>query len=55
MAKVLIDGRVAEIYEKMPDIADIDVRAITLEYRRKEKHSREQDWKQRQRKGYRKK
>lgn len=55
MAKALIDGRVVEIYEKLPEMRDIDTRAMILEYRRKEKHSREQDWKQRQRKGYCKK
>ena len=55
MAKVFFNGKMFDIFEKVPDISVVDVRAEIAEYRRKEKHSREQDWKQRQRKGYCKK
>lgn len=57
--KVIIDGKEYTLYEKAPNVApDFDTytnRALRLEMRRREKKSREQDWKQRARKGYHKK
>ena len=57
--KVKLDGKEYILIEKAPnvgpDIETYENRAIRLEMKRREKKSREQDWKQRVRHNYRKK
>lgn len=53
--KVYIDGKEYILYEKAPIIEPSKTGLIKTEMERREKKSREQDWKQRARKGCHKK
>lgn len=55
MAETIINGKVYIIYENLPTIEPNPTELLMTEMRKQEKKSREQDWKQRARKGYRKK
>lgn len=55
MAEVIINGKVYIIYENLPTIEPDKTELIITEMERREKKFREQDWKQRARKGYHKK
>ena len=55
MAQAIINGRVYIIYENIPTVQDSNVSLLMEEMRRREKHTRERDWKRRAVTGYRKK
>jgi hypothetical protein len=56
MAQVIIKGQVYTIYEMNPyALEDQQIALIKREVRKKEKHTRERDWKQMARQNYRKK
>lgn len=54
MSQVIMNGKVYTIFEKLPEIQP-SLNLVHEEMQRKEKKTREQDWKQMARKGYRKK
>lgn len=51
----VINGEVYTIFEMVPVVVDNKVGLIKEEMRKKEKHTRERDWKQMARNNYRKK
>ena len=56
MGQVIINGQVYTIYEMLPVVLeDNQIGLIKEEIRKKEKHTRERDWKQMARQNYRKK
>lgn len=56
MAQVIINGRSFYIFEMNPyALEDQQIALIKREVRKKEKHTRERDWKQMARQNYRKK
>ena len=56
MGQVIINGQVYTIYEMNPyALEDQQIALIKREVRKKEKHTRERDWKQMARQNYRKK
>lgn len=55
MAQVIINGQVYTIFEMAPVVMGNKVGLIKEEMRKKEKHTRERDWKQMARNNYRKK
>ena len=55
MAQVIKDGKVYTIYEMCPRIEPSQVELLADQMKSNEKRFREKDWKQRARKGYRKK
>jgi len=52
---IIINEQVYIIYEKVPGLEDNEIGLIKEEMRKKEKHTRERDWKQMARNNYRKK
>ena len=55
MGQVIISGRSYYIFEMVPVVMDNKVGLIKEEMKKKEKHTRERDWKQMARQNYRKK
>lgn len=55
MREIVFNGQVYTIFEMVPVLEDNKTGLIKEEIRKKEKHTRERDWKQMARNNYRKK